>query len=103
MAVTNKEIILLEQIRLADEGILDIDADGYISFDDLKAVLKRFSLTSFFKYTNDSTNPNINLFSSENMSETKYKSIIKKLNSYTKMKNLTDIGLFKKFDVDDDG
>ena len=82
---------------------LDIDADGYISFDDLKAVLKRFSLTSFFKYTNDSTNPNINLFSSENMSETKYKSIIKKLNSYMKMKNLTDIGLFKKFDVDDDG
>ena len=30
MAVTNKEIILLEQIRLADEGILDIDADGNI-------------------------------------------------------------------------
>ena len=82
---------------------LDIDADGLISFDDLKAVLKRFTLTSFFKYTNDSTNPNINLFSSETMSETKYKSIIKKLNSYMKMKNLTDIGLFKKFDVDDDG
>ena len=30
MAVTNKEIILTEQIRLADEGILDIDTDGNI-------------------------------------------------------------------------
>ena len=82
---------------------LDIDADGLISFSDLKSVLKRFSLTSFFKYTNDSTNPEINLFSSENMTENKYKYIIRKLNAYKKLKNLTDIGLFKKFDIDDDG
>ena len=82
---------------------LDVDADGVISYNDLTAILKRFSLTSFFKYTNDSTNPEINLFSSEEMTENKYKNIIKKLNSYKKMKNLTDIGLFKKFDTDDDG
>ena len=82
---------------------LDIDADGVISFSDLQSVLKRFIYTSFFKYTNDSTNADINLFSRETMTETKYKHIIKKLNSYKKLKNITDIGLFKKFDVDDDG
>ena len=113
-SLTIHKPLTIEQIRNFLEKInnpipdkiiqkLDIDADGKISFNDLKAVLKRFSLTSFFKYTNDSTNPDINLFSSETMTETKYKSIIKKLNLYMKMKNLTDIGLFKKFDTDDDG
>ena len=113
-SLTIHKPLSIEQIKLFLEKInnpipnkiiqkLDIDADGVISFNDLKAVLNRFSLTSFFMYTNDSTNPNINLFSSETMPEIKYKNIIKKLISYKKMKNLTDIGLFKKFDVDDDG
>ena len=104
----------IEQVKLFLEKInnpisniiiqkLDIDADGVISFNDLKSVLKRFSLTSFFKYTNDSTNPEINLFSPETMSEIKYKNIIKKLDAYKKAKNLTDVGLFKKFDVNNDG
>ena len=104
----------IEQVKLFLEKInnpisnqiiqkLDIDADGVISFNDLKSVLKRFSLTSFFKYINDSTNPEINLFSPETMSEIKYKNIIKKLGAYKKAKNLTDVGLFKKFDVNNDG
>ena len=106
--LTTEQIkIFLEKINnpIPDKIIqkLDIDADGKISFNDLKGVLKRFSLTSFFKYTNDSTKADINLFSSETMNEVKYKGIIKKLISYMKMKNLTDIGLFKKFDTDDDG
>ena len=82
---------------------LDIDADGLISIDDLKAVLNRFSLTSFFKYTNDSTSPTIKLYSSEAISNSKFISIIKKLTSYMKMKNINGLGLFKKFDKDNDG
>ena len=82
---------------------LDIDADGMISFEDLRSVLKRFIHTSFFKYTNDSSDPNINLFSRETMSENKFKGIIGKLNEYIKKKNITEVGLFRKFDVDNDG
>ena len=82
---------------------LDIDADGMISFEDLRAVLKRFIHTSFFKYSNDSYDPNINLFSKETMSESKFKGIIKKLNDYIKKKNINEVGLFRKFDVDNDG
>ena len=82
---------------------LDIDSDGMISFDDLKSVLKRFTYTSFFKYTNDSTSPNINLFSKEKMSKEKFKDIVKRLREFMKSKNITEIGLFKKFDKNDDG
>ena len=82
---------------------LDIDADGMISFEDLRAVLKRFVHTSFFKYWNDSSDPNINLFSKETMSQSKFKGIIKKLNDYIKKKNINEVGLFRKFDVDNDG
>ena len=39
-------------------------------------ILKRFIHTSFFKFTNDSSNPNINLFSRETMSENKFKGIM---------------------------
>ena len=82
---------------------LDIDADGYISFEDLRAVLRRFIHTSFFKYTNDSNDANINLFSKEKMSETRFKGIVKKLNDYIKKKNINKVGLFRKFDKDNDG
>ena len=82
---------------------LDIDADGYISFEDLRAVLRRFIHTSFFKYNNDSNDANINLFSKEKMSETRFKGIVKKLNDYIKKKNINQVGLFRKFDKDNDG
>ena len=82
---------------------LDIDADGLVSFEDLRAVLKRYIHTSFFKYTNDSKNPNINLYSKEVITETKFKEIIKKLHDYMKSKNITEVGLFRKFDLDNDG
>ena len=82
---------------------LDIDSDGMISFDDLKAVLKRFTYTSFFKYTNDSTDPKINLYSKEKMSKEKFKEIVKRLRNFMKSKNITEIGLFKKFDKNNDG
>ena len=60
-------------------------------------------MTSFFKYTNDSTSPTINLYSSETISNSKFLIIIKKLISYMKMKNINGLGLFKKFDKDNDG
>ena len=82
---------------------LDIDADGLISFEDLRAVLKRFIHTSFFKFSNDSNDPNINLFSKEKMSEYRFKGIIQKLNDYIKKKNINQVGLFRKFDKDNDG
>ena len=97
----------LEKIKNpVDEKIilkLDIDADGVISFEDLNSVLKRFNITSYFKYTNNSTKADINIFSEETMEENKYQNIIKKLNIIKKMKSITDIGLFKIFDVDNDG
>ena len=82
---------------------LDIDSDGLISYEDLKSVLKRYTLTSYFKYDNDSGNPNVNLFSKETISEEKLKNIIKKLQHYMKTKNITETGLFKKLDKNEDG
>ena len=82
---------------------LDIDADGVVSYEDLSAVLNRFNMTSYFKYTNDSSKADINIFSYETMGENKYRNIIKQLELIKKMKNLTNIGLFKLFDKDNDG
>ena len=82
---------------------LDIDADVLISFYDLRAVLKRYSGTLYFKYYNDSTSPNIKLFSKETMNERKIKTICVKIQAYMKSKNINPNILFKKFDKDNDG
>ena len=82
---------------------LDVDSDGLISFEDLTSVLKRYIHTSFFKYTNDSSSPDINLYSKEQMSLDKFKNIAKRLLNYMKSQNISEIGLFKKFDKDNDG
>ncbi len=82
---------------------LDVDADGVISYDDLRSILMRFTKTSFFKHTNDANMPNINLFSKESMTDNKFKAIVKKIKVIMKMKNITETGLFHKFDVNNDG
>ena len=82
---------------------LDVDSDGLISFEDLTSVLKRYIHTSFFKYTNDSSSPEINLYSKEQMSLEKFQKIAKRLREYMKLKNISEIGLFKKFDKNNDG
>ena len=82
---------------------LDIDSDGLISIEDLKAVLKRYNGTLYFKYGNDSTDPNIKLFSKETMNEKKIKTICVKIQNYMKSKNINPNILFKKFDKDNDG
>ena len=82
---------------------LDIDADGLVSIEDLKGVLKRYNGTLYFKYSNDSTKPNINLFSKETMNEKKIKTICVKIQNYMSSKNINPNILFKKFDKDNDG
>ena len=82
---------------------LDVDADGLISYDDLYSVLLRYRDTLYFKFYNNSSIPNINLFSKEILSKEKIHAICEKLSSYMKMKNMTPLGLFKKFDKDDNG
>ena len=100
-----KNFLNKKNINIPDYIInkLDIDSDGMISFEDLSSVLKRFSYTSFFKYKNESSDPNIYLFSDEKMTKEKFNSIVKRLKLYMKSKNLTEIGLFQKFDKDKDG
>ena len=82
---------------------LDVDSDGLISYEDMKSILKRYNVTNFFKYYNKISNPQINFFSKENLSEDKIKSIIKTLYNYIEKKNLNEIGLFKKLDKNGDG
>ena len=82
---------------------LDVDSDGLVSYEDMKSVLKRYLVTGFFKYTNDASNPQINFYTKENLSEDKIKSIIKNLFDYMKIKNINEIGLFKKLDKNGDG
>ena len=82
---------------------LDIDSDGLLSYDDLYSVLLRYRDTLYFKYYNNSCNPNINLFSKDLLSKEKIYVICEKLLAYMKMKNLTLLGLFRKFDKDNNG
>ena len=78
---------------ISEKAILkfDVDSDGVISYEDMKSVLKRFNVTNFFKYNNKVSNPQIQFFTKENLSEDKNKSIILSLYNYMKAKNLTDI------------
>ena len=82
---------------------LDVDSDGLISYDDLYSVLLRYRDTLYFKFYNNSSIPNINLFSKEMLSKEKIHAICEKLWSYMKMKNISPLGLFKKFDKDNNG
>ena len=92
-------------IKISDKVILklDVDSDGLISYEDMKSILKRFEVTGFFKYTNEASNPQINFYSKENLPEDRIKSIIKNLSNYMKLKNISEIGLFKKLDKNGDG
>ena len=82
---------------------LDLDSDGLISYDDLYGLLLRYRDTLYFKYYNNSNNENINLFSKDTLSQEKIGIICEKLLAYIKSKNITLLGLFKKFDKDNNG
>ena len=82
---------------------LDLDSDGFISYDDLYNILFRYKDTLFFKFYNNSNNTNINMFTKDSLSKEKISIIAKKLLAYMKNFNITPYGLFKKFDEDNNG
>ena len=81
----------------------DLDADGKISFEDLRGILHRYSNTSFFKYENSEKSPNVNLYASDYLNDEQFKAIVREIKSTMKKKNITEVGLFKKLDEDNDG
>ena len=81
----------------------DLDADGKISFEDLRGILQRYANTSFFKYENNEKGPNVNLYASDYLSDEQFKAIVREIKSTMKKTNITEVGLFKKLDEDNDG
>ena len=81
----------------------DLDSDGKISVEDLKGILQRYTNTNFFKYENNDKNQNVNLFSSEVLSDDQFKAIVRKIKENMKRKNITEVGLFRKLDENNDG
>ena len=81
----------------------DLDADGKISFEDLRGILQRYANTSFFKYENEEKGPNVNLYASDYLNDEQFKAIVREIKSTMKKTNITEVGLFKKLDEDNDG
>ncbi len=81
----------------------DLDSDGNVSYDDLKGIINRYISTSFFKYENSEKGQFVNLYASENLNEETFKAIVREIKKNLKKKNVTEIGLFKKLDEDNDG
>ena len=81
----------------------DLDGDGKISFEDLRGILLRYDNTSFFKYENSEKGQNVNLYASDYLNDEQFKAIVREIKSTMKKKNITEVGLFKKLDEDNDG
>ena len=106
LTINQLENFLLKSNISIDKKVIqkiDLDSDGLISYDDLYGVLLRYKDTLYFKYYNNSNNPNINLFTKDSLSQEKINIICEKLLGYMKSKNITSYGLFKKFDRDNNG
>ncbi|MCQ2816250.1 MAG: HU domain-containing protein [archaeon] len=108
--VTSEELKRFINNTLGDNTIytktickLDLDSDGLISKEDMRGVLGRYISSSFFKYENNENEAKTNLYSSETMKEEKFKTIVKKLKQYMKLKNINEVALFKKLDKNNDG
>ena len=82
---------------------LDLDSDGKVSVEDLRGILQRYTNTNFFKYENNSKSQHVNLFSSEELNDEEFKAIVRQIKENMKRKNITDVGLFKKLDENNDG
>ena len=81
----------------------DLDSDGKISFEDLRGILQRYTNTAFFKYENSDKGQYVNLYSSEFLTDEQFKAIVREIKTTLKKKNITEVGLFKKLDEDNDG
>ena len=82
---------------------LDLDQDGKISFDDLKGILERHLKTSFFKYENNDEKLEVKVNPGEVLENEKFKVIVKDIKMALKNQNLTDVGLFKRIDSNNNG
>ena len=97
---------LQNRIGSVDSNVVckfDLDSDGLISYDDITGVVERYLSTSFFKFENNSLSPTTNLYANDTMTEEKFKSIVKDIKIKMKKKNITEVGLFKKLDINGDG
>ena len=81
----------------------DVDCDGKISLEDLRAILERYSNTDFFKYENDAKSININLYPEQILSEKEFKAVVRKIKENMQKKNIAEGGLFKLLDENKDG
>jgi len=81
----------------------DLDSDGKISFEDLRGILQRYANTAFFKYENSDKGQHVNLYASDYVTDEQFKAIVREIKATMKRKNITEVGLFKKLDEDNDG
>ena len=81
----------------------DLDSDGIVSLEDIEGIFERYCSTSFFKFDNSSFTPDNNLYAYEEMTEDKFKSLVREIKKNMKKKNITVIGLFNKLDKNHDG
>ena len=103
--IETEEFNLLIDIPITKTLIckFDLDSDGKISFEDLRGILQRYANTAFFKYENSDKGQNVNLYASDYLTDEQFKAIVREIKSTMKKKNITEVGLFKKLDEDNDG
>ncbi|MCQ2816312.1 MAG: HU domain-containing protein [archaeon] len=101
-----KQRLPKEQSQLIYKSVItkfDLDSDGRVDMEDLRGIICRYISTSFFKYENKEKGFNVNLYAKEILSDEQFKAIVKEVKKDLKRKNITDIGLFKHLDEDNDG
>ena len=81
----------------------DLDSDGIVSIEDIQGIFERYCSTSFFKFDNSSFTPDNNLYAYEEMTDTKFKNLVREIKKNMKKKNITVVGLFNKLDKNHDG
>lgn len=81
----------------------DLDSDGIVSIEDLQGIFERYCSTAFFKFDNSSFTPDNNLYAYEEMTDTKFKNLVREIKKNMKKKNITVVGLFNKLDKNHDG
>lgn len=101
-----EKLMNLDSVPTSIAQMFDIDKDGYISQDDLKSIIDRYMKNHFFKYEEVNPSPsniNPNFYCKEELSEERFKLLVKDIKSSMKLKNLTEVGLFNKLDTNKDG
>ena len=81
----------------------DLDSDGIVSIEDIQGIFERYCSTAFFKFDNSSFTPDNNLYAYEEMTDTKFKNLVREIKKNMKKKNITVVGLFNKLDKNHDG